>query len=69
MYEEYKKNPEMTKKRMFYEAMESILPDLEIIIDDGSGSVQKVLPLDSFTDTNGNTSNKSNNKTSESEGN
>lgn len=48
MYEEYVKNPEVTKKRMFYEAMEEILPDMKIVIDSGDG-VQKVLPLDSFT--------------------
>lgn len=52
MYAEYKKNPEMTKKRMFYEAMENILPDLEVIIDSGDGSVQKILPLDSLVDVN-----------------
>lgn len=44
MYEEYIKNPDVTKKRMFYEAMEEILPDLEVIID-GSEGVQKLLPL------------------------
>ena len=27
------KNPEVTKKRMFYEAMEGILPQLRVIID------------------------------------
>ena len=32
---------------MFYEAMEEILPDLELIIDTSDG-VQKILPLDSF---------------------
>lgn len=47
MYEEYIKNPTVTKRRMFYETMEEVLPDLELIIDDGHG-VQKVLPLDSF---------------------
>lgn len=47
MYEEYSKNPEVTKKRMFYETMEDVLPDMKIIIDSGDG-VQKVLPLDSF---------------------
>ncbi|MCI8318658.1 MAG: FtsH protease activity modulator HflK [Lachnospiraceae bacterium] len=47
MYEEYEKNPVVTKQRMFFEAMEDILPDLKVIIDDGGG-VQKVLPLDSF---------------------
>lgn len=65
MYEEYKKNPEMTKKRMFYEAMESILPDLEVIIDSGNGNVQKILPLDSLVDVvnESSKSNKSNNST------
>lgn len=47
IYEEYIKNPVVTKQRMFYEAMENILPDLEIIIDSGTG-VEKILPLDSF---------------------
>ncbi|MCI6006266.1 MAG: FtsH protease activity modulator HflK [Blautia sp.] len=49
MYEEYAKNPEITKKRMFYETMEEVLPDMKLIIDDGSG-VQKVLPIDSFVE-------------------
>lgn len=49
MYEEYVKNPVVTKQRMFYEAMEDVLPELKVIIDDGS-DIQKVLPLDSFTE-------------------
>lgn len=49
MYEEYVKNPVVTKQRMFYEAMEDVLPGLKVIVDDGSG-VQKVLPLDSFSE-------------------
>lgn len=49
MYEEYVKNPEITKKRMFYEAMEDVLPDMKIVIDNGSG-VEKILPLDSFVE-------------------
>lgn len=79
MYKEYKKNPDMTKKRMFYEAMEAVLPDLEVIIDSGTGGVQKILPLDQFATvgtTKQNTQNpdnkqtKSNNKSkSESEDN
>ena len=47
MYEEYVKNPEVTKQRMFYETMEEVLPDMKLIIDNGDGT-QKVLPLDSF---------------------
>jgi len=48
LYEEYSKYPLITKQRMFYETMQEILPDLEVIIDNGDGSVQKILPLDSF---------------------
>lgn len=49
LYAEYIKYPEVTKRRMFYEAMEELLPNMEIIIDTGNGSsVQKILPLDSF---------------------
>ncbi len=46
MYEEYSKNPLITKQRMFYEAMEDVLPDVELIIDDGSGEINKTLYLD-----------------------
>ena len=53
MYEEYIKNPTITKQRMFYETMEEVLPDLELIIDSSNG-VQKVLPLDSFFEIDGN---------------
>lgn len=48
MYEEYIKYPLITKKRMFYETMEDMLPSLKVIID-GGGGTQTVLPLDSFT--------------------
>lgn len=48
MYEEYIKNPTITKQRMFYEAMEDILPSLKVIIDDGNGDTQKILPLDTL---------------------
>ncbi|MBR3602846.1 MAG: FtsH protease activity modulator HflK [Lachnospiraceae bacterium] len=60
MYEEYIKNPTVTKQRMFYEAMEEVLPDLELIIDSSNG-VQKVLPLDSFFGTDETTTNKEEN--------
>lgn len=53
LYAEYIKYPEVTKLRMFYETMEEILPNMEIIIDTGDGSsVQKILPLDSFASIN-----------------
>lgn len=48
VFAEYMKNPEVTKKRMFYEAMEDILPNLKVIID-GTDKTSTILPLDSFT--------------------
>ena len=47
-YEEYRKNPEITKERMYYEAMETVLPDVKLVIDSGDG-VEKVLPLEKFS--------------------
>ena len=46
MYDQYKLNPLITKKRIFYEAMEDVLPELKVIISDGS--TQTMLPLESF---------------------
>lgn len=46
MYEEYSKYPLITKQRMFYEAMEEVLPNLKVVIDSGDSGVQKLLPLD-----------------------
>ena len=37
MYEEYIKNPTITKQRMFYEAMEEVLPDLKVVIESPNG--------------------------------
>lgn len=51
MYEEYIKNPEITRKRMFYEAMEEVLPQLKVIIESPSGNVQTIYPVESFTGT------------------
>lgn len=48
MYEEYKNNPEMSRLRMYYEAMEELLPDMKIIIDAGDGGTSKLLPLEQF---------------------
>ena len=48
MYQEYVKYPEVTKKRMFYEAMEDILPDVKVVIQSKDGSTSTILPLDSF---------------------
>lgn len=49
MYQEYQKNPTVTKERMYYEAMEDVLPGLKVVIDNGNG-VQKVLPLEPFAE-------------------
>lgn len=48
MYQEYAKYPEVTKKRMFYEAMENILPEVKVVIQSRDGSMNTILPLDSF---------------------
>ena len=49
MYEEYKLNPDITKKRMFYEMIERVLPEAKVYIDTSGGeSVQKLLPIENF---------------------
>ncbi len=48
MYAEYIKNPEVTKERMFFEAMEEVLPDLKVIIESPSGDLQTFYPIESF---------------------
>lgn len=47
IYNEYQKYPLITKKRLFYEKMEEILPGLKVIITDGN--TETMLPIDSFT--------------------
>ncbi len=51
MYEEYIKNPMVTRERMFYEAMEQVLPGLKVIIESPSGETQMIYPIESFTGT------------------
>ena len=49
MYDRYAQNPEVTKKRMFFETIEKVLPEAKVYIDTAeSGSVQKLLPIESF---------------------
>lgn len=52
MYEQYAQNPAITKSRMYYEAIQQILPDVKVYIDtSGEGSnLQKLLPLEKFVD-------------------
>ena len=47
MYAEYARNPQITRSRMYYEAIAQILPGVKVIINSGSGEmVDMVLPLD-----------------------
>jgi len=46
MFEQYRLSPLITKKRMFYETVENVLPDAKVIISDGG--TQTMLPLESF---------------------
>ena len=54
MYEEYAKNPQITRSRMYYEAIQDILPGVKLYINTSSGAgddVQMLLPLESLVDT------------------
>ena len=54
MYAEYANNPEITKSRMYYEAISQVLPNVKVYINTGSGSnVDMLLPLESITGGNG----------------
>lgn len=46
IFDEYKAYPLITKQRLYYEALEDILPDAKVIITDGDS--QKLLPVDKF---------------------
>lgn len=48
MYDEYSKNPAVTKKRMFFETVEEVLPEAKVYIDTSNGTTQKLLPIESF---------------------
>lgn len=47
-YAEYEKYPLITKRRMFYEKMEEILPGVKVIITDGN--TQTMLPVEPFNE-------------------
>lgn len=47
IYEEYARYPLITRQRLYYEALEEILPGVRIIIDDNG--TQTLLPLGNFT--------------------
>ncbi len=48
LYEEYINFPEVTRQRMFYEAMEEVLPGLKVVIQSSDGEMTTMLPLESF---------------------
>ncbi len=49
LYEEFARNPEITRSRMYYEAISRILPGVKVYINTGSGSsVEMLLPLESL---------------------
>ena len=49
MYAEYIQNPDITKARMYYEAISQILPGVKLYINTGDGnSVDMLLPLESL---------------------
>ncbi len=54
-YEEYVKYPLITKQRIFYETMEELLPTLKVVIDDGTGNIEKYYPIESFATITGTT--------------
>ena len=55
MYAEYQRNPGITRSRMYYEAIQEILPGVKLYINaTGDGEdVQMVLPLDDFINQEG----------------
>ena len=53
MYEEYKNYKDITKTRLYLEAMEEILPGVQVYVEDNSGSIQKLVPLKPFNSQGG----------------
>ena len=50
MYSEYAQNPQITRSRMYYEAISEVLPGVKLYINSGTGTgdVQMLLPLESM---------------------
>ena len=54
MYAQYALHPEITRSRMYYEAIGQILPGVKLYINtSGDGNVQMLLPLESLVNGNG----------------
>lgn len=45
LYEQYKKNPEITRQRLVIETLEQVMPGAEIYIMDDNGNTLKYLPI------------------------
>ena len=43
MYEEYKKDPNTSKMRMYYEAMEELMPNLQIIVNGTDSEIKPII--------------------------
>ena len=56
MYKEYALNPDITRSRMYYEAISNILPGIRLYIDASEGQTQKLLPLEGLIDTSSSSS-------------
>ncbi len=48
MYDEYSKDPEITRIRMYYEMIEETLPGVVLYVDVSDTTTEKLLPLDDF---------------------
>ena len=56
MYSEYARNPQITRYRMYYEAISQILPGVKLYVNTGSSEnsdVQMLLPLEPMTQPTG----------------
>ena len=56
MYSEYARNPQITRYRMYYEAISQILPGVKLYVNTGSGEnsdLQMLLPLEPMTNVPG----------------
>lgn len=48
MYNEYVRNPEMTRARMYYEAISELLPGVKLFVNTVENGVDMLLPLESL---------------------
>ena len=46
MYKEYAQNPQITRSRMYYEAISQVLPGVKVYINTGKSGVNMLLPLE-----------------------